>query len=342
LATNYTLSIATNASESIIGHDFGQSTGPTTGWCGHIQDFRYTKMSRYNHLDTSNVMVHAGTSTPALPKDIFPVRGAATSAANSSKFLYNTTDRNAGVGSMYSTVGEGGTSPYYYTANNAYLALDSDFTIEFFAKRFGYWGGFGLVNIMGSLNNATGNYPAGQGWAIRLGNYGYVEGFHFMCDQVNPTNLAFNYNYTLGVYNITPDPVWVHYAITRSGGTLRAYVDGVLKDTRTANVATSGSISNAQQWYFSRHLYGHLSNIRYTRSVVYPSTGANFTPPNTKLPALANTALLIYPMTTDYGIRDYSSNNNSITYNTAPSPGEGMSKDIIVISGSSPFAANLV
>jgi len=335
LATNYTLSYNQNMSDCIIGGDFANSAN-TTGWCGSIQDFRLSKMARYTTLERSNLMVYPSTTTIALPKDLHPIRGGKTS--NNSVFLYNSRDNNANVGSIYMCASTSDITPYYYTANNAALALDGNWTIEFFAKRIDYnYQGFGTQAYLGSLNSTGGVYPNNQSWNVVMGNYGYVEGFHFNAQQCNPTNSNYGaYGYTAG-NALTPDKTWVHYAITRNAGTIKMYVDGVITATTTSGVPASATISNTTQWFIGSGLYGHISNLRFNKDVLYTN---DFTPPNTKLTALANTALLIYPLTSDGGLKDYSNNNIDIYYFDADTT-QGTGGDVIVISQDSPFGMNI-
>jgi len=102
-------------------------------------------------------------------------------------------------------------------------------------------------------------------------------------------------------------------------------------------VPASATISNTTQWFIGSGLYGHISNLRFNKDVLYTN---NFTPPNTKLTALANTALLIYPLTSDGGLKDYSNNNIDIYYFDADTT-QGTGGDVIVISQDSPFGMNI-
>jgi hypothetical protein len=110
---------------------------------------------------------------------------------------------------------------------------------------------------------------------------------------------------------------WNHYCVSRSGSTVRLFVDGVLKNTVTDTNDFSGSntiyigITDGVNHIFT----GSISNLRVVKgTAVYTS---NFTPSTTPLTAIANTSLLTCQSQT---IIDNSSNYFAITAtgNTVP------------------------
>jgi len=85
---------------------------------------------------------------------------------------------------------------------------------------------------------------------------------------------------------------WNHIAVTRSGSTIRLFVNGILDATTGTvsgtisggNPVTIGSVGTAE------YLNGYISNLRIVNgTAVYT---ANFTPPTQPLTAVANTSLL--------------------------------------------------
>jgi hypothetical protein len=94
---------------------------------------------------------------------------------------------------------------------------------------------------------------------------------------------------------------WSHVAVTRSGTTLRIFVNGVQTGTTTNsnNFATGSGLvgndgTNAAPWY------GYISNLRVVKgTAVYT---AAFTPPTAPLTAISGTSLLL--STTNAGIFD--------------------------------------
>jgi hypothetical protein len=90
------------------------------------------------------------------------------------------------------------------------------------------------------------------------------------------------------------DGLWHHVACTRSGSTVRIFVDGVLDGTTTSSASVQannevrvGSLNSSQPRYF----IGHISNLRVIKgTALYTS---NFTPETTPLQDITNTKLLI-------------------------------------------------
>ena len=83
---------------------------------------------------------------------------------------------------------------------------------------------------------------------------------------------------------------WTHIAISRSGTTLKCFING----TQGASVTNSQNYTNAlvrvgRGIYASSDFNGLISNLRLVNSAVYTS---NFTPPTAALTAITNTKLL--------------------------------------------------
>jgi hypothetical protein len=131
-----------------------------------------------------------------------------------------------------------------------------DFTIEFWlysldsADRYvfsiGLWGG-----------------TTGVGMIQYQGNYAYGSGANW------PSNAG---------QAITPN-VWRHIAITRTGGNIRFFFDGVLKNTSTdSNNLTLNTLSIGSGNIWGNY-FGYMQDFRITRGVARYT--ANFTPPTT-------------------------------------------------------------
>jgi hypothetical protein len=104
---------------------------------------------------------------------------------------------------------------------------------------------------------------------------------------------------------------WVHVAVTRSGTSLRLFINGELLSTVTnsSNFAT-GSASIGAGSTGANPFPGYISNLRFIKgTALYTS---NFTPSTTPLTAITNTSLLTCQ---DNRFRDGSSNNFAITRN---------------------------
>jgi hypothetical protein len=106
---------------------------------------------------------------------------------------------------------------------------------------------------------------------------------------------------------------WTHVAITRSGTTLRCFINGALDTT----VTSSYNFNNAGTFYVGvygsgsvNYFNGYMSNVRCVKgSAVYTSA---FTPSTTSLTAITNTSLLTCQSNR---FIDNSTNNFTITKN---------------------------
>jgi len=86
---------------------------------------------------------------------------------------------------------------------------------------------------------------------------------------------------------------WVHVAVTRSGSTVRGFVNGVQQgsnQTITSNLSATATTFIGRDDTTTRNFSGHISNLRVVKgTAVYT---ANFTPSTTPLTAITNTSLL--------------------------------------------------
>jgi hypothetical protein len=125
-------------------------------------------------------------------------------------------------------------------------------------------------------------------------------------------------NVLLGTINLC-DSSWHHVAVTRSGTTLRIFVDGV----------QDGSVSNSTDWgthnsgaprlhIGSRNgtgdYKGFLSNYRIIKGTALYT--ANFTPPTSPLTNVTNTKLLCCQSNTEAGFADVAPNVSGINNGT--------------------------
>ena len=163
------------------------------------------------------------------------------------------------------------TSSYFTVANNAAFALPGDFTIELWA----YFNSNVNAVFCGNINNS------GNGdWAFFYNN---SAGIRFLTDN-GATTITGTYTVTLNT--------WTHFAISRSGTSVRIFANGALLSTTT----NSSSNSFAGTMYIGRsndgslQMQGYYSNLRIVKgSAVYTSA---FTPSTTPLTAITNTSLL--------------------------------------------------
>jgi hypothetical protein len=184
-----------------------------------------------------------------------------------------------------------GSGDYLRVAGSSAFAFPGDFTLEawvyFNAASASFDGAYGACLM------AT--YPTGQG-----GNQGWQL-------RINGTSTAFN---TINVYTGTTDlnwsatfnlNQWHHVAVTRSGSSIRAFVDGVQvgstvnnSDDMSPGATTDLWIGqlNASPYLFS--LNGRLDDLRVTKGTARYM--ANYTPPAAALGTGAYTAPQTVPV----------------------------------------------
>ena len=205
-------------------------------------------------------------------------------------------------------------SPTYTSGtptNNQYLSIpassnyefDGDFTVE-------CWVNF--KNVASVYQSFLGQYITGLPWAFQLmtnGQLRLVGTFGGVYKEVNSSILSVN--------------TWYHIALVRSGtGTncLKIYVNGVNNGSATitskvgdgTKINTIGSGDAPGNDRFN----GFISNVRYVKgTAVYTS---NFTPPTSRLTAVAGTTLLLNTTYDAKYLKDNSINGVTITnYNGA-------------------------
>ena len=123
-------------------------------------------------------------------------------------------------------------------------------------------------------------------------------------------------------YFTTTGPVvslneWHHVALVRSGTTLSTYLDGILGNTLTGvteNFASTGELRLGRgRDTSSNYLTGYISSARLVKgTAVYT---AAFTPPQSILPAITGTSLLLNVINSTNFITDGSPNNFTVTNN---------------------------
>lgn len=85
---------------------------------------------------------------------------------------------------------------------------------------------------------------------------------------------------------------WNHFAVVRSSGTIKVYLNGI-GNTGAANsvnfTVTDLVVGRTYYNLSQEHFQGNISNVRIVKSAVYT---ADFTPPSNPLTAISNTVLL--------------------------------------------------
>ena len=217
--------------------------------------------------------------------------------------------------SSYSTYGStyfDGSGDYLNAGSNAALNLSGDFTVEMWV------------------------YGNTADW-----NSGDAAGYTCLVDTRNQSNATENSRLFLGIQNSISAPyfynaetntqtsssitvkvgAWNHIAYSRSGSTIKIFVNGIQGASFTDSTAFSASRwvigTGASQGGGSNSragIQGYISDHRVVKGTALYTTA--FTPPTSPLTAVANTSLLTLQYNggaTNYGIIDNSNFNNSIT-----------------------------
>jgi len=116
---------------------------------------------------------------------------------------------------------------------------------------------------------------------------------------------------------------WVHFAVTRSGTTVRLFFNGILavSGTQSTNITNNTPYIGLLNGY-GYPMNGYISDLRVVKGTALYTTA--FTPPTTPLTAIANTSLLTLQYNggaTNQGIIDNSNFNNIVTRNGNASQG---------------------
>ena len=200
----------------------------------------------------------------------------------------------------------GGSSDYLTMPDNANYVISGDFTVEAWIFPTSFAGTNGNI-VLAQWPGATATNQSFQFYVNSTGKVGLVYGISVVNAAVAGTSLSCTLN------------TWNHIAVTRSGSTVRFFVNGSV-DSTTATVAGSfndstgvmsvGRINASDSGYFS----GYISNCRLViGTALYTSA---FTPSTTPLTAISGTQVLVCQSSR---FLDASSNNATITVGGTPS-----------------------
>ena len=190
-------------------------------------------------------------------------------------------------------------APSAAVSNKQRFAFPGDFTIEMWIR----YSSIDVSNIMGIVDNSNGDASANianPGWAI----YKNVAG-----------NLVFYQQWTGELLSISWSPIvdtWYHIAITRSGTTIRGFINGTVSGT-TASYGTSfsslglqiGKVTRPTPFYHT----GFIDDFRITKDICrYTSSFSPGSIPNPNDISISSINKLISSSTTAQisGLSDYS------------------------------------
>jgi hypothetical protein len=203
-------------------------------------------------------------------------------------------------GSNWSNYFDGSGDYLTFPNNTVFNFSTGDFTVECWLYRTGTGSGTNIYESLIGGNESTPNY-----WNL------YVN-------SSNNTIVWYGNDNTLrSTSNTITNNFWNHVAVSRSGSTLKIFINGV--QGYSATVTTSYSLGSAggrigydgpSTSTGNKYFNGYISNARVVKgTAVYTS---NFTPSATPLTAITNTALLTCA---DNRFIDDSTNNFAITKN---------------------------
>lgn len=224
-------------------------------------------------------------------QDRSPINSTLTPAGNSAVVEFSPFEPTTYTPTSYSVAFDG-TGDYLSVASSTGFDFAGDFTIEAWVYPTAINANNGIISR----------------WTTSLG---------FIFKVVTGSRLYFAWFIgATGIITASSTTVplnqWSHVAVTRSGGTVRLFVNGVLDATTGTASGTISSTSpvtissldttNTENWT------GDISNVRVVNGTALYT--ANFTPPTTPLTAVSGTALLTCNTS---ALVDSSSNSLAIT-----------------------------
>ncbi len=240
------------------------------------------------------------------------VNGAANNIFSDSSTNNFTVTRTGSVpqGAVTPFPGQGG-SGYFGGAGN-FLSIPASSTLNFGTGSFTIQGWFNVTSLddrtLIGRKNLFNDGTNGDGWVIRVtpsGEINWSDGINSGGTDVITSGAGIAAS------------IWYHFAVTRSGTTLRIFVNGVQKATATSTNNYNNSTYTVElgRWANNTSVYpmlGYLSNIELANTARYTS---NFTSPTAPLTADGNTLFLA--KFANGAIYDAARKNNIDTLSTA-------------------------
>ena len=229
------------------------------------------------------------------------LHGNGTNAAQNNTFLDSSTNN-------FTITRNGNTTQGTYSPYGANWSNYFDGTTDFLTAPANAAFGFGT----GDFTAECWVYPVSwvglyDGFISTL-NSGTAVGIHLSRDGVEVNGVATAWGTTLSLNT------WTHLALTRSGTTLRLFVNGALTNsgTNSANIGSSSAFAVGRRIEDVSNYYcnAYISNARIVKgTAVYTSA---FTPSTTPLTTISGTSILTCA---DNRFIDDSTNNFAITKN---------------------------
>ena len=252
--------------EALIWENGAWSVGPVIGGVDYVLgdlDFSNVSVLLLGNGSNGSTTFTDSSSSPFT----FTGNGAAEISTTQSKF---------GGASIFLP---SSTASYLSTTSDSSLSLDGDFTIEAWIYNTG---GGTYRPIIGSGKTGWG----GGAFAVDI----YAGGANPVLTLQQHSGAA-----TLTGTTALSLNTWHHVAVTRSGSTVRLFVDGV-QDGSTSTTGTY-DFGNNNTFYVGNHgwdsneYHGYIDDLRITKGVARYT--ANFTPPTAELPTASGTTISI-------------------------------------------------
>lgn len=250
----------------------------------------------------SNVKLLAGASggepTDANFKNVtLLLHGDGSNGAQNNTFIDSSTNNFTITRNGNTT--QGSFSPYgsnwsnYFDGNGDYISMPSNAAFAF---------GTGDYTIEGWFYPTVGGIDQRLTW--------FSDDRHNI--DINTSNQIFLYDGSIRTFGTVNINSWNHFAVSRSGGTVSCYLNGVrgYNASETTN-STTRSMNIGANNVANGPFNGYISNMRVVKGTAVYS-GSTITVPTAPLTAITNTSLL----TCAYNrFRDGSTNNFTITRN---------------------------
>ena len=250
----------------------------------------------------SNVKLLAGASggepTDANFKNVtLLLHGDGSNGAQNNTFIDSSTNNFTITRNGNTT--QGSFSPYgsnwsnYFDGNGDYISMPSNAAFAF---------GTGDYTIEGWFYPTVGGIDQRLTW--------FSDDRHNI--DINTSNQIFLYDGSIRTFGTVNINSWNHFAVSRSGGTVSCYLNGVrgYNASETTN-STTRSMNIGANNVANGPFNGYISNMRVVKGTAVYS-GSTITVPTAPLTAITNTSLLTCA---DNRFRDGSTNNFTITRN---------------------------
>ena len=270
--TNKTANTPSNSAPSTALR-IGTANASTGYYTGYIGSLRISNVIRSSGIPTSPYTSDANTNllinytnagiTDATAKNDLETVGNAQISTTQSKF---------GGSSMYFD----GTGDWLIAKDNNLLNLGTgDFTVEFWVLRTTSWNATAQSLISKGGYNFSGANVAGWSLVWTSGNS--------LTFSIGSSGTDYNFAGSSTTFTAN---VWSHVAITRSGSSLKCFVDGTQLDT-TKTTTNDGSTSSyglliGSTFNNVNPLTGYIDDLRITKG--YARYTANFTAPTAAFP----------------------------------------------------------